>query len=142
VSGTTLLESVIALGLLAGLLISAAGLLGQAQRQILGGAHLSQALALTRTVLEDLELLPYDGLVQTLGCDASVPRCLVISGDPAVAAWQRLAELDLPLPAIEIDLRAPSGVSLVEASALRVTVRVSWLEGQRRRRLQLTTWRV
>jgi len=142
VAGTTLLESVIALGLLAGLLISAAGLLGQAQRQILGGAQLSQALALTRTVLEDLEILPYEGVYRTLGCDASVPRCLVVSGDPVVAAWQGLAERELPLPSIEIDLRAPGGMSLGEASALRVTVCVSWTVGQRRRRLQLTTWRV
>ena len=43
-------------------------------------------------------MLPYEGVYRTLGCDASVPRCLVVSGGPVVAAWQGLAERELPLP--------------------------------------------
>jgi hypothetical protein len=140
--GTSLTEVVIAMGLLAGLLVSVAGLLTLGNRHVRGGARASQALTVARTVLEDLEVVGYDRAYRSLGCDGALPACRAASGQPVVAAWHELAETDLHAPRVEVRIEALGAISLDGARALRITVTVGWREGLRERRVQLTTLRV
>ena len=140
--GSTLVEVLIALGLLTALLVSVAGLMLAGNRQAVAGAHASQALALAQTVIEQLESRSFRQSWKSLGCDGAAVECRVAADRPAVAAWRRVAERDLPLPAVRVTLVALGGDSLETAGLLRVTVTVSWREGPRPRRLRLGTLRV
>jgi hypothetical protein len=140
--GTSLVEVVIALGLLAGLLISVAGLLTLGNRQISSGARASCALAVAQSILEALELEAYHRTYASLGCDATLSTCRVDSGQTTVGDWHALAAANLPDPLVEIGVDAIGAPSLEAAPALRITVAVSWQEGLRSRRLRLTTLRV
>jgi hypothetical protein len=128
--------------LLAGLLISVAGLLTLGNRQINSGAHTSRALAVARSIVEGLELEAYRQTHASLGCDATLPTCRVGSGQATVEGWHALALASLPAPRVEIRIDAIGAPSLDAAPALRITVAVSWREGPRSRRLRLTTLRV
>jgi Tfp pilus assembly protein PilV len=141
-SGTTLVEIVIALGLLAGLLLSVAGLLAAGNRQIRSGARASRALALARTVVEDLDLGARHRAYQRLGCAGGQRACHVDSGQPAVRRWHALAGSELTALRIEVRVEALGAATLDAAPALRVSVRVAWQEGLRSRGIRLTTLRV
>jgi hypothetical protein len=140
--GTSLVEVVIALGLLAGLLISVAGLIALGNRQISGGALASRALVVAQSILEALELDAYHRTYSNLLCDASLATCRVGSGQAVVGDWHALAAANLPAPVVEVRVDAVGAPSLHAAPALRISVVVSWQEGVRSRRLRLTTLRV
>jgi hypothetical protein len=131
-----------ALGLLAGLLVSVAGLLVLGARQVGAGARASHALAVAQTVLEELDLQAYRRTYSDLGCDGGLSACHVASGQPAARAWDALAQASLSAPHLEIRIDAVGAPSLDAAPVLRVAVIVSWSEGSRARRLRLATLRV
>jgi len=131
--GVTLVEVLIALGLLTALLVSVAGLMLAGNRQAAAGAHASQALALAQTVVEQLESRSFRQTWESLGCDGADAECRVAPDLPAAR---------LPLLAVEVAVAALGGPSLERAVLLRVTVTVSWREGSRPRRLRLATLRV
>ncbi len=140
--GTTLLEAVIALALLAGLLVAASGLLLRGSRQILSGANASRGLAIARTVLEQVELRSHAWLVGQLCDDALAASCAMDSSQPSVAAWKELARNALPGSDIDVRIEAVDGATVASSSVLRVTVRLEWKQGRRVRRLRLSTLRV
>lgn len=140
--GTSLVEVVIALGLLAGLLISVAGLISLGNRQISSSARVSHALVVAQSILEALELDAYHRTYSSLDCDPTLASCRVGSGETIVHDWHALAAETLPAPSVEIRIDAVGASSLEAAPALRITVAVSWQEGLRSRRLRLTTLRV
>jgi hypothetical protein len=131
-----------ALGLLAGLLVSVTGLLALGGRQVGAGARASHALAVAQAVLEDLDLRAYRRTYSDLGCDGTLPACRVTSGQPATRAWDPLARASLPGGGLEVSVVAVGATSLDAAPALRIAVTVTWPEGSRIRRLRLTTLRV
>ena len=141
-AGASLVEVVIALGLLASALITAAGLLAVGNRQVQGGGLRSQALAVAEAIVEELDVGGYARTIARLGCDPTQPSCAVVSGDPELSEWQALAETDLPTPVVEVRLEAVGGPTIVTAPAMRLSVRVSWREGLRSRRVHLVGLRV
>jgi len=141
-SGVSLIEVVIALGLLASALLTATGLLAVGNRQIRGGGLRSQALAVAQAIVEELDVGGYVLPITRSGCDPTQPSCSVVSGDAALSEWQALAEIDLPAPIVEVRIEAVGGTTLDTAPAFRLSVRVSWSEGLRSRRIHLVGLRV
>ena len=141
-AGASLVEVVIALGLLASALITATGLLVVGNRQVHGGGLRSQALAVAEAIVEELDIGGYARPIAQLGCDPTQPSCSVVSGDPALSEWQTLAETCLPSPVVELRIEAVGAATIDTAPAFRLSVRVSWREGLRSRRVHLVGLRV
>ncbi len=141
-SGISLVEALVALGLLAGLVISVSGVLVLGGRQIRGGADSSRALAAARTILEDLELRSHDALLRELGCDGALPSCSASSSALWPAAWDGADWTGLAQHSTGVSLAALDAGPISSAQALRLIVRVSWEQSGRARTLRLLTLRV
>jgi type II secretory pathway pseudopilin PulG len=143
-AGFSLAEVVVALGLLAGVLLSVAGLLVIGSRQVRGGRSSSEALAVARDVLEDMRTWSFDDVTRRFvaDCDITQPVCAVDSTtSAAAAAWQADLRGRLAGSRASIELVALDAGSLADAATLRVTVTVFWPEGPRSRRVALATVR-
>lgn len=134
--GSTLIEVVIALGLLGSLLVAVAGMVTTGSRQIRAGGLRSRALTIARTVAEQMAGWTFRQSLERLGCSGDSTRCQVTSGD-ALRPWQALAREHLPQAELELVVSAVDGAELADSRALRVTVVVSWREGRRSRSLSL-----
>ena len=141
-SGFTLIEIVCALALLAGALVTLAGLFVLAPRQIESGRGTTAALSAARRILEDLESVGFAGLPASLGADPAAVAHRVETGvDAAASRWASDLSTELGRARAVVDLRALGGASFGEARAVRVTVTVHWNESTRARRLRLVTVR-
>ena len=146
-AGFSLVEVVVALGLLAGVLISISGLFALASRQLDGGRNHSLALAVARDILEEMDGWSYRQVYTGLGSDGSSATLTVDSRVAGPAAkWQaQLAEELVGCHAeIQLDSIVDSGAppALRDAHAIRVQVTVYWTEGLRQRSARLTAVRV
>jgi len=145
--GFSLVEVVIALGILGGVLVSIAGLFVIGSRQVQSGRDASEALAVARTIVEEMQGW---GFTQTYrvfedsGClPASSAACTFDSRSNAFAGkWQARLDEKLKDAAAEIVVESLEGVKLSNSSALRIRVTVSWVEGQRPREVALTAVRL
>jgi len=137
--GTTLLDVLAAIALLAGTVAGTAGLLTLAARQIASAGNTTHALAVARDILERTHDWSARRLARALRCDQELPACEVsfASGDtsPEIGAM----EFGVVGGRAELRLDALDASSLVGATAVRVTVRVSWTERARRRRVHLVS---
>jgi Tfp pilus assembly protein PilV len=144
--GFSLAEVVVALGLLAGVLVSMAGLLVVGNRLVRSGRASSEGLVVARAILEEMDSWSFSRNWEAFSsCDPSAPICTVNSGlDAAAAEWQ--AQLDRTLVGaralIVVQALGEPPPALRETGALRLTVTVSWIEGTRARRVQLATVRM
>ena len=146
--GFSLVEVILALGLLAGVLISIAGLFVLGGRQVRSGRASSEALSVARMILEETEGWGFRQTFERYGFDGAAPSYVVDTRDPGYAGrWQ--AELDRMLhdshATVEIRSVAAAGVPappLEDARAIRVVVTVHWSEAARARSLQLGTVRM
>jgi hypothetical protein len=133
--GTTLVEALVAAGLLAVVLLAAAGLLVGANRQVASSDHLTRALMLAESSLARAIVGERRPLLNRLGCHLDAVDCRV-SGDAL-----ELRDTGLPRAELLLQLTAIDGASLAETLVMRITVRVRWIEGARRRAVRLTTAR-
>ena len=83
--GFSLAEVVVALGVLASVLISVAGLLVLGNRLVKAGRGNSEALAVARDVLEEMECWSFEQVYSTFGCDPAQPSCSASTDDPQMA---------------------------------------------------------
>ena len=139
--GTSLIEAIVALGLLAGVLLSACGLFQSAARQVRAGANVSLALATARSVLEELELVSFRGVLALLACDATLGSCEGAATAPAVSLWNVRARQALHDGLVQVEVEAVGAPALAQAPGLRIRVRISWSEGARRPALVLAAFR-
>ena len=147
--GFSLIEVVIALGLLAGVLITIYGLFIIGDRQVKSGRTSSEALSVARTILEEMNRWGFRQTYQTFDStyDGTVQSYSIDSRTNAFAAkWQ--ATLDEKLvnsrATIEIQSLGPASVppNLNVTRAMRVLVTVFWDEGQRHRSVRVGTVRM
>lgn len=146
-NGFSLVEVVIALGLLAGVLISISGLFVLANRQLDGGRNHSIALSVARDVLEETGGWGFRQLYSSLGSDGSAASLVVDSRvDAAATKWRQPLEDELAEGRVEIRLESitdsGSPPALRDARAIRVQVTVHWREGLRDRSVRLAVVRV
>jgi len=144
-SGFSLVEVVLALGLLAMVLISIAGLFFVGGRSVRGGRDSSEALSVARGILEEME---GQGLRQTyerFQLDGAATAYQVDSRVSAGAlVWQQRLQSMIPdaWASIELTALGPGNPVLNQAHAIRVVVEVHWNDSGRVRRVRLGTVRL
>lgn len=146
-SGFSLVEVVIALGILGGVLVSIAGLFVIGSRQVQSGRNATKALAVARTIVEELQGWGFRQtylLFEDAGClPATASSCTIDSRVNALASkWQTQLDRVLDETAAEIVIESVEGIKLSSSSALRIRVTVYWVEGQRPRDVSLTAVRL
>jgi type II secretory pathway pseudopilin PulG len=145
--GFSLPEVTLALGLLAGVLISIAGLFVMAEQLVRGGKHQTKALAVARDILEETSGWHYSGLYETFGSDGSSASEVVDSRTNAYAAkWQQMLDQDLHETHAEIVLESVddggSPPVLNAARCIRISVTVFWRDQLRDREVSVATVRM
>ena len=145
-NGFSLVEVVVALGLLAAVLISISGLFLLSNRQVHSGRTQSTALAVARDLIEEMNGWAYRDVYGSFGLSGSAVAYTVDSRFNTFAAkWQQALDADLQGGYALIDLESiadGAAPPLNDARALRVTVTVAWKEGLRSRTVQLATVRM
>lgn len=147
-AGFSLVEVILALALLAGVLVSIAGLFVLGGRQVRSGRATTQALSVARSILEETHAWGFHELPARLGTDGSTVSHTVDSRtEPRARRWQdrldgqlRNAFASVRIESIGTGTGTPP--ALEDASAVRVSVEVRWEEGARRRSLRLATVRL
>lgn len=146
--GFSLIEVVVALGLLAGVLISISGLFILGGKQVKSGRTSSEALAVGRTIVEEMNRW---GFKQTYGAfgsgfDGAATSYSIDSRTNSFAQkWQALLDTKLLNGYATIDIQSlgPSTPPNLNATrAIRVLVTVRWDEGTRHRQVQVGTVRM
>ena len=145
--GFSLPEVTLALGLLAGVLISMSGLFVMADRMMRGGKRQTEALTVARNILEDTDAWHFRGLYERFALDGSSPSYTIDSRSNAqAAAWQ--SELDRALSEAHAEIVLQSLVfsgsppPLASARAVRVTVTVYWRDATKDRSVRVATVRM
>lgn len=146
--GFSLVEVLVALGLLAGVLLSIAGLLLLGSRQLHAGRTSSEALAVARDIVEKVRSESFRQAYDGFGCGGDETQCFLESEeDGALAPWKARLQSQLgssakAAVAFEGFDRDGSEVALDESHLLRVTVSVAWMEGSRARIVELVLARM
>lgn len=139
--GFSLIEVIMALGLLAAALISIAGLCVLGSRSVNSGRNATEALVVAHSILETMDGWGFRQTYGEFGFDGSTRSYVVDTRSSTVAApWQ--AALDARLlnawAQIDLDSLGPgTPPALASTRAIGVTVTVNWDEGPRSRRIRL-----
>lgn len=143
--GFSLVEVVLALGLLAIVLISIAGLFFVGGRHVRGGRDSSEALSIAREVLEQMEGRTLRDVYERFGLDGAAAQYTIDSRTNAGAtSWQDRLSAMLPgsWASIELTSLGAGFPALNRAHAIRVVVDVHWDDAGRARRVRLGTVRL
>ena len=145
--GFSLPEATLALGLIAGVLISLSGLFVKADQMMRAGKHQTEALTVARNILEDTDGWHFRALYERFGLDGSSPSYTIDTRSSAEAAqWQATLDRDLPSSHAEVTLesvvQSGSAPPLSDARAIRVTVTVYWRQASADRSLRMATVRM
>jgi type II secretory pathway pseudopilin PulG len=146
--GFSLVEVLLSLGMLAGVLLPAVWLFDLAARDAKSGRTASEALAVARSVLEEMQSWGFHQTHWEYGLDGTATSYAVDTRTNTYAAkWQ--ATLDAKLygahAIIALDSLPPTSGTLPPLNstrAIRITVSVFWQEGERHRSIQLSTTRL
>ncbi len=145
--GFSLIEVVIALGLLAGVLISISGLFVIGGSQVKSGRSSSEALAVGRTILEEMNRWALKQSYQVYGYTGSATSYTIDTRTNSYATkWQPTLTSKLGNGYAIIQLESlgpdPTKPPMDASKAIRVLVTVNWDEGARHRTVQLGTVRM
>ena len=144
--GSSLVEIILSLGLLAGVLVATASLLVAGRHHAEGGRTASEALSVAQTVLEDMHGWGLHQTYTRFGKDgAATSYTIDTRTDSYSANWQSLLaeKLENGYATIEISSLGPSTAPALDATrAIRVIVNVHWDEGNRTRLVRLGTTRL
>ena len=146
-SGFSLVEVMLALGLLAGGLVTTAGLFIHASRQVNSGRTSTEALAVGSTILEDLGSGGFAQTYAVFGYDGTANSYTVDTRTNSYAStWQSVLDDQLfnAYALIELSSLSPGGPApqMSDTHAIRVVVTVHWDEGQRHRTMRIGTVRM
>jgi len=143
--GFSLVETIVALGLLGGVLISITSLFILGGRSVKSGRTSSEALAVSRAILEEMDgwsfrqtysIYGYDGLATSYAIDSRT--------NSYCTKWQSTLASKLRNSYANIDVTSlgtgPPNLSVTRA--MRVVVTVNWTEGSRPRSVRLGTVRM
>jgi Tfp pilus assembly protein PilV len=140
--GFSFIEVLIALGLLAMVLISMTSLFATGRRQVKSGRTTSEALAVARSILEEMEGWGFDQTYRAYGLDGLATSYTVDTRTNSYAAkWQPQldSKLENSFAAIVIASIETGGIvpPISASNGLRVVVTIHWSEGQRARSVDL-----
>jgi len=145
--GFSLAEVIVALGVLASVLISVAGLLVVGNRLVKSGRGSSLALAVARDILEECDGRSFSGVYEEFGCDATQSICTIDTSlpvDDVMTQWKQMVDRDLFEGFVEVRIESVEAGAppLRDSKALRISVSVFWTEGPRARNARLSTVRM
>ena len=145
-AGFSLVEVMVALGLLAGVLLSVAGLFVVGERQVARGRHQSTALAAAQTILEEIGVWNHEATWKRFDSIGDVAILTVVTTDTnpdnIASKWQPLLQDTLANGRAEIRVESCDGANLNVSAAVRVVVTVLWDERTRTRRTELAMVRL
>ncbi len=146
-AGFSLVEVIVAFGLLAGVLLSIAGLFTLGGRQLASGRNTTEALSVAQAIVEEIQGWGFHQTWSLFGIDGeNVSAATVDTKTNSYASkWQPTLEQKLLNGYAEIEIRAlGSGGApvLAQARFIRVQVTVHWDEGSRHRQIHLATVRM
>ena len=145
-AGFSLIEVVVAMGLLAGVLLSIAGVFVVGERQVARGRHQTTALAVAQTILEEISVWNHEATWERFDSIGDVTTLTVTTTDtnPANIAskWQPFLQETLSNGRAEIRVESCDGSNLNVSAAVRVVVTVSWDERTLTRRTKLAMVRL
>jgi len=145
-AGFSLVELLLALGLLTTVLFSILGMFLLGTRSVDGGRTQTVALAVARAIVEESEALAHERLWTTWGFDGTAAAYAVDSRvAPEAARWQAALDAELRDAWAEISIESVTDAGgpppLEAAHLVRITVTVAWDEGLRVRRVRVATVR-
>lgn len=147
-SGFSLVEVMLALGLLAAVLVSITSLFIIGGRRVAQGRERTEALSIGTHVMENLDQMSYRGLYTNFSA-ASDPGAatgpLVIDSRTNPVAqglgWQTMIDSKMEGGFVTVTLSRVAGTNFRSADALRVTTTVYWDDLNRTRNISLETVR-
>ncbi len=144
--GFSLVEVVIAIGVLAGVLISIASMFILGGRQVKTGKTITEATAICHDIMETFDKQSFVALYTNLGAaatDTSVTTASNVVTSP-LASWQAqiTRKLDGGVATATLLPLGPGTPNFGSAVALRLTVTVSWSELARPQTVSISTVRL
>jgi len=149
--GFSLIEVVVALALLAGVLISIAGMFVIGARQVESGRESTEALSVARGIVEQINKWGFHQTYELFGADGSAAtytfdtRTITDPPTTGMAKWQPMLVQKIPgsYATISVTSLGPGTPPVLSATrAMRVVVTVRWAERLRQRQVQLATVRM
>jgi type II secretory pathway pseudopilin PulG len=148
VEGFSLVEVMLALGLLAAVLVSITSLFIIGGRRVAQGRERTEALSVGTHVMENLDQMSYRGLYTNFSA-ASDPGAatgpLVIDSRTNTVAvslgWQTLIDSKMENGFVTVTLSRIAGTDFRSADAMRVTTTIFWDDLNRTRNISLETVR-
>ena len=144
-SGFSLVEVILAIGILAGLMLSIASMFILGGRQVKTGKTITQATALAQDLMEEFDKESFTALYTRLGAGAGDSTRTVLStttGSP-IAGWQTevARKLDNGVATVTIDAVGNGTPNFGTAAGIRVTVNIGWNELGRPQNVRMSTVR-
>lgn len=144
-AGFSLVEVIVAIGVLAGVLISVSSMFMLGGRQVKAGKTITTATAICHDIMETFETMSFTSLYTSLGASATDTTVTVSSTTPStfLTPWQ--ADIDGNLEggsaSVTVTPLGPGTPNFGAATALRVRITVSWSELGRPQTVQMSTVR-
>jgi Tfp pilus assembly protein PilV len=143
--GFSLIEVVLAIGVLAGVLLSIASMFIMGGRQVKTGKTITEATALAEDLMEAFDKQSFVALYTNMGAATTDSTFTVLStttGSP-IASWQAeiLRKLDGGSGAVTIDAVGNGTPTFGACAGIKMTVTVSWSELGRTQSVKLSTVR-
>jgi len=143
--GFSLIEVVIAIGILAGVLLSICSMFILGGRQLKTGKTMTEATTIAHDIMETYDKLSYTALYTTFGAVATDSTMTVVStsGTNAISPWQTEIgrKLDNGSATVTVLAMGPGTPNFGAALGIRMTVSVSWSELGRAQTVALSTTR-
>ncbi|HZN02848.1 MAG TPA: hypothetical protein VFD06_04610 [Candidatus Polarisedimenticolia bacterium] len=144
-AGFSLIEVIIAIGVLAGVMLSIASMFIMGGRQVKTGKTLTEATTLAQDLMEQFDKESFASLYLNLGAAATDSNRTVLSnvtGSPIVGWQTEIArKLNNGFASVRLDAMGPGTPNFGAAAGIKVTVRVTWNELGRPQSVALSTVR-
>ena len=143
--GFSLIEVVIAIGVLAGVLLSICSMFIMGGRQLKTGKTVTEATTICHAIMESFDSLSFTALYTTFGAattDTTMTVNSTTTGSP-IQSWQTeiARKLDNGVATVTILPRGPGTPNFGSATGIRMTVTVTWTELARPQTVSLSTVR-
>ena len=143
--GFSLVEVIIAIGVLAGLLLSIATMFILGGRSVKNGRTITQATALVQDMMEEFDRASFVGLYTTLGAASTDTTRTVLSttsGSP-IQGWQAeiARKLNNGVATVTIDAVGNGTPNFGAAAGIKLTIDVSWNELGQAHSVRMSTLR-
>lgn len=142
-TGFSLIEVVIAIGVLAGVLLSICSMFIMGGRQLKGGKTMTEATAMAHDIMETFDKLSFTSLYTTFGAasTASTVTITTSTGTNVITPWQAEVTRKLASGVASATLDQVGGTNFGDALGIKMTVTVTWNELGRPQTVTLSTIR-